>query len=154
MITTALGKLCLVAVIVEVLLGGNLVHGSSIYVGRHDAGAYWEEGPPGSISSVVCKDQDQERCNLLTQNGKEVCSTTDESLKFMLESNCQATCGFCDKENCEDFMEKEFCEDYKSSCFGQEAEKLVQDICPKTCRVCPQAPSKSKEDNNWVFLHP
>lgn len=51
MFTKEIGKLCFVAAVIEVLLGGNSVYGSSIYVGRHEAGTYSEQKPSESIYS-------------------------------------------------------------------------------------------------------
>lgn len=87
-----------------------MVHGSSIYVGRHKADTYSEGGPPESTNS----------------------------------------------EECEDFLEEDFCVSFKSYCSEDEegkAGKLFQGACRKTCGKCRQAPSRSDEDNNWMFLY-
>ncbi|KAL9980163.1 hypothetical protein ACROYT_G008712 [Oculina patagonica] len=113
MLSTGFVKVCFVVAVVEVLMGWNSVYSSSIYVGRHEAGTYSEQTPSESVlSEVSCEDANHRLCNkIIKYYGAGVCNTHDESLLNAVQSVCQATCGFCNTQDCEDEFE-DLCTEY------------------------------------------
>lgn len=138
---------------VEVLLRWNSVDGSSIYVGRHEAGTYSEQIPSESaLPEGSCEDGNAKLCKkIINYYGADVCETYDESLLYTVKNVCQATCGFCTTQECTDEFE-ELCKDYGGYCNHKgDFGGLIRDICPKTCSTCHLKPSK--QQNNLVVIH-
>ncbi|XP_078361910.1 uncharacterized protein LOC144646243 [Oculina patagonica] len=153
MLSTGFVKVCFVVAVVEVLMGWNSVYSSSIYVGRHEAGTYSEQTPSESVlSEVSCEDANHRLCNkIIKYYGAGVCNTHDESLLNAVQSVCQATCGFCNTQDCEDEFE-DLCTEYGGYCEQQgDFGGLIRDICPKTCSTCHLKPKK--EQSNLVVIN-
>ncbi|CAH3157906.1 unnamed protein product [Porites lobata] len=151
MVSRGLTKMYFIVLAMQALLSWNLVLSSSIYVGRHAAGKISEHGPSAVSEVHTCEDRRLCR-RIMNFYGVEACNSTDRNIQETVQFACPATCGFCTpgESDCQDQVE-DLCTENKDWCnAGGEIEKLMKDICPRTCKACNRRPSS--EQHNFVII--